>query len=551
MQYLSERSAPLKLLSGEQNGVVQFLVPFSLQRSRIVMSSQRKAQQLFDKLEKIKAQVQERLNAAEESSKLWQQIQTDATARLKELKTKIKINVGGKVFSTSKSTLLMSPGLGVLSVFSVMLSTKLWDPEDGIYFFDRNPAVFNHVLDYMADGSVLLDILGPVELALLKEDLEFFHVPYFVDEAKNGSLPRIFHRAIFFNISVAALRLPDSKPAGQQKDVAGVTQPRLQSGENEVYLRQGQAYRFHKASFDETHPQHALVSSAVSIFDDVLALDSSIHTESVEVVYKVERFKLLTDVVKTLAAASKDQISLEFRDKMFATCKSTLVKTPWFEAQVTRWEPDPDTGAYFIDRNPRFVNLILDYLRSGKWKMDGFDNKLMPVLLAELEYFHIDNTPNTTISWDPSKMSSTIQLSEDNQIATSAEIADWHLALGTAPVKYVKYQLKSAYNGTNCLVGLDSPTRTLTGGQYYSSGYYIDLSYGNQNSQQGGGPMFYRALATNGTIEFRYDILQKTISVRYGNVEFEQVWSNVTGDLTAAAELYFGPHSIEIVASEI
>jgi hypothetical protein len=78
----------------------------------------------------------------------------------------------------------MSPGLGVLSVFSVMLSTKLWDPEDGIYFFDRNPAVFNHVLDYMADGRVLLDILSPVELALLKKDLEFYHVPYFVDESE-------------------------------------------------------------------------------------------------------------------------------------------------------------------------------------------------------------------------------------------------------------------------------------------------------------------------------------------------------------------------------
>jgi hypothetical protein len=136
---------------------------------------------------------------------------------------------------------------------------------------------------------------------------------------------------------------------------------RLESGLDRIYSLSRNALEFRNFSVSVKHPQHKIVSSVVSVLDDALSVDSSIHADSVEVVDKVERWNKLTDVVKTLAAASKDQINLEFRDKMFTTCRSTLIKTPWFEAQVTRWEPDPDTGAYFIDRNPRFVDLILDY----------------------------------------------------------------------------------------------------------------------------------------------------------------------------------------------
>lgn len=152
------------------------------------MSNQQKALALLDRLEKAKTQLQERLAAAEQSLASWQHIQTASALRLKQLKPKIKINVGGKLFLPSKMMLLRWP----LSVFSVMLSTQLWNPEDGIYFFDRNAAVFNHVLIYLAVGSVSLDIVSSAELTFLKEDLDFFHVPFFIDESNKSSRFPVF-----------------------------------------------------------------------------------------------------------------------------------------------------------------------------------------------------------------------------------------------------------------------------------------------------------------------------------------------------------------------
>jgi hypothetical protein len=186
--------------------------------------------------------------------------------------------------------------------------------------------------------------------------------------------------------------------------------------------------------------------------------------------------------------------------------------------------------------------------------MGGFDAKLMPALEAELEYFQIDDTPNLPaemISWHPTEKADTIQLSGNNQIASSADDAGWHVALGTAPVTYIKYRLNSACTGNSCLVGLAPATRSLTGGLFMIHGYYIGLADGYRCSQQRDNtPQFGAALAANESIEFRYDVPQKAISVRYGTRDYQQVWANVTGELTACVELCGGPHSIEIVASE-
>ena len=69
----------------------------------------------------------------------------------------INLNVGGKVFTTSLSTLLSEPGTSLLA--------KMFDPDgtvgesglvapaakdrEGNYFVDRNPAVFEVILEYL------------------------------------------------------------------------------------------------------------------------------------------------------------------------------------------------------------------------------------------------------------------------------------------------------------------------------------------------------------------------------------------------------------------
>jgi len=86
-------------------------------------------------------------------------------------KSKIKLNVGGEIFMTSKTTLLSQ----VDSYFYAMLNHGNWLPdEEGEYFIDRNPAVFDRILDYLRDGKLDETDLSDREKNILENDLEYY-----------------------------------------------------------------------------------------------------------------------------------------------------------------------------------------------------------------------------------------------------------------------------------------------------------------------------------------------------------------------------------------
>jgi len=88
-------------------------------------------------------------------------------------RTKIKLDIGGKIFSTSKSTLMAFEG----SYFHAMLSSGHWQPdEDGTYFIDRNPKFFGLILDFMRTGKIDLTDLSKKDLIHLEEDLDYFQI---------------------------------------------------------------------------------------------------------------------------------------------------------------------------------------------------------------------------------------------------------------------------------------------------------------------------------------------------------------------------------------
>ena len=85
----------------------------------------------------------------------------------------IKLNVGGKRFETAKENLLRHPG----SYFFCMLSTDRYKTmEDGSYFIDRNPALFDRILDYLRSGKLDTEELTPRQLKLLKADFESYAI---------------------------------------------------------------------------------------------------------------------------------------------------------------------------------------------------------------------------------------------------------------------------------------------------------------------------------------------------------------------------------------
>jgi len=121
----------------------------------------------------ISKQIQERLRIVEEKEKKWLEMEEKIKHNASQAKNKIKLDIGGKIFATSKSTLLSIEG----SYFHTLLSSGHWQPdEDGTYFVDRNPQFFDVILDYIRTGKIDLTDLNHKELTKLKEDLDYFQI---------------------------------------------------------------------------------------------------------------------------------------------------------------------------------------------------------------------------------------------------------------------------------------------------------------------------------------------------------------------------------------
>lgn len=323
----------------------------------------------------------------------------------------------------------------------------------------------------------------------------------------------------------------------------------------EVKDAEKSGYQLLGLTINRDHPQQALIAQALETLDYLLSFDASITRETEDLVYNMTRWRQLEALIRDLAKSAKQQIKLDFRGKLFTTTRATLMESPWFEAQVSRWQPEPDTGAYFIDRNPRFIDLILDFLRDGVWKLDGFDKRLIPALYADLDYFNV--TPQfltVCCSWDPNFKTQLIVLSQDDQIATCPYApSTWQIALGRYPVRCITFVIKNRASSESCYVGLAPSNKSLSGGTYGAGGYFLDLGNGNTVSQHG--PIratFGQALAVNDCLEFKYDRDEQTISVRYGaEAELVPLWINVTGWLYPCLEVKSGTHSIEIAQVKI
>ena len=87
----------------------------------------------------------------------------ETMAPVKNLRDRVVINVGGKKFEPYVSTLMNIPGLPLAKILDNR--SKLdYDPEIGEYFFDRHPAVFAQVLNYLQTGKLHCprNICGPL-----------------------------------------------------------------------------------------------------------------------------------------------------------------------------------------------------------------------------------------------------------------------------------------------------------------------------------------------------------------------------------------------------
>ena len=113
---------------------------------------------------------EERSNSGEDSGRGSDSAEVP---KIRHQKQRIKINVGGQIHETYKTTLTNIPDTR-LSWITETTAQVDYDPESGEYFFDRHPAVFAAVLNYYRTGKLHapLDVCGP----LYEEELGYWGI---------------------------------------------------------------------------------------------------------------------------------------------------------------------------------------------------------------------------------------------------------------------------------------------------------------------------------------------------------------------------------------
>jgi len=158
---------------------------------------------------------------------------------------RIKLNVGGKLFETSKPTLLAEPDSMLYAL--VHSGAFLPDEKTGEYFIDRDPKFFGTFLNYLrdnrGDGQLNLDLedLRPTDCKQLYSDIQYYQfsslmhllpsegpveIPNrlnfvgFAQWSQDGAVQS--HRVQDRLMSAAAqANFPDSRPATLEEYMAG------------------------------------------------------------------------------------------------------------------------------------------------------------------------------------------------------------------------------------------------------------------------------------------------------------------------------------------
>lgn len=138
-------------------------------------------------LEGLIASVNTEMNRQlEEIRKQWEDLKAEqeawtSTRKKLELSSgqRIKLDIGGKVFATTKENMVRYPN----SFFAGMFSGQ-WDlrvEDDGCYFIDRDPLVFRYVLNFLRGQPIELDELTTSKKKLLLSDAEYYQLDGLID----------------------------------------------------------------------------------------------------------------------------------------------------------------------------------------------------------------------------------------------------------------------------------------------------------------------------------------------------------------------------------
>jgi len=134
----------------------------------------------IDKTSTSSENIDKRLMELKIKEEKWNEIEKKIEENLKARNNIITLNVGGQVFSTSKSNLLRFK-----DSYFYGLVARGWKPDsNGTYFIDRSPKLFSIIFDYLRDGDLTRDEIENLSLAdrkMLQKELDYYLLPNIQD----------------------------------------------------------------------------------------------------------------------------------------------------------------------------------------------------------------------------------------------------------------------------------------------------------------------------------------------------------------------------------
>ena len=96
-----------------------------------------------------------------------------------QLSTKVKLNVGGILFTTTVQTLTKDPNSMLAAMFSGRFPMK--PAEDGTFFIDRDGTYFRYILNYLREGKLSLPE-GATFFEEIEAEAGFYQIQGILDE---------------------------------------------------------------------------------------------------------------------------------------------------------------------------------------------------------------------------------------------------------------------------------------------------------------------------------------------------------------------------------
>ncbi len=273
-----------------------------------------------------------------------------------------------------------------------------------------------------------------------------------------------------------------------------------------------------------------------------------------EIKEEQNKLDVLTNKVKQVSPLVKDVVKLNVGGKKFATSRDNLLKEPSFFTGLlsANFAVERDEkGAIFIDRNPKYFQFILDYLRNEKIDLKLIDAKEHSALLEEIQFYEIGSliaqlVPSSTVEplqFLPEYVTERITLSDNN---TSLTVADGGTKYDCAMLcdkratrwKVIIKRIQSA-NGGFCLGVANKDSFKKSGKNYSGTNTYLLCSNGNFIKPGGDHKSICGQLNINGC---EVEVLYKngTLAFKLDGKDLGEAASGVPDNLYPAFDFLYG-----------